>query len=224
MRAFLLQHGDHPEAMRLLAKIGLAHDVLDDAELLLGGVLALAPRPPGRPLRIRRHPGEASQAPGGRAKRSSACWRWTPGNLDFRSLAATIAVGLGEHDRAIELYRGMLIDAPTSPDLHLWIAHALKTVGRTDEAIGEYRAAAAARPDFGDAYWSLANLKTYRFADDEIAAMRGAGGRADHLAGRPPPPVLRAGQGAGGPRRDRRILDLLRARQRPEAGREPLSP
>jgi hypothetical protein len=50
----------------------------------------------------------------------------------------------------------------------------LKTVGRTSEAIASYRSAAASRPDFGDAYWSLANLKTYRFTDEEIADMREA--------------------------------------------------
>ena len=53
-------------------------------------------------------------------------------------------------------------------DLHLSIAHALKTLGRRDEAIESYRRAAAARPNFGDAYWSLANLKTYRFTDEEL--------------------------------------------------------
>jgi hypothetical protein len=56
--------------------------------------------------------------------------------------------------------------------LHLSVAHSLKTLGRPQEAIEAYRAAAAARPNYGDAYWSLANLKTYRFADDEIARMR----------------------------------------------------
>jgi tetratricopeptide (TPR) repeat protein len=66
----------------------------------------------------------------------------------------------------------MLVDMPGSPDVHLWLAHALKTVGRVPEAIDAYRAAAAARPDFGDAYWSLANLKSYRFDDDEMARMR----------------------------------------------------
>src|SRR5262249_7540989 len=43
VRAFLLAHGDHPEAMRLLARIAMARDVLDDAETLLDAVLALAP-------------------------------------------------------------------------------------------------------------------------------------------------------------------------------------
>ena len=50
--------------------------------------------------------------------------------------------------------------APESAKLHLLRAHSLKTVGRQREAIESYRAAAAARPSFGDAYWSLANLKT----------------------------------------------------------------
>jgi len=54
------------------------------------------------------------------------------------------------------------------------VAHALKAVGRREESIEAYRTAAAARPNFGDAYWSLANLKTYRFLDEEIARMRAA--------------------------------------------------
>src|SRR5262249_46533034 len=59
-------------------------------------------------------------------------------------------------------------------DLHLSIAHSLKTVGRRDEAVESYRAAAQARAAYGDAYWSLANLKTYRFLDTEIGSMRAA--------------------------------------------------
>ena len=66
----------------------------------------------------------------------------------------------------------MLRLQPTSWDVPLWMGHALKTIGRTPEAVEAYRAAAAARPDFGDAYWSLANLKTYRFTEQEIVRMR----------------------------------------------------
>jgi tetratricopeptide (TPR) repeat protein len=58
--------------------------------------------------------------------------------------------------------------------LHLSLAHAQKTIGRIGEAVSSYRQAFASRPDFGDAYWSLANLKTYRFAEQEIAQMRAA--------------------------------------------------
>jgi len=65
-----------------------------------------------------------------------------------------------------------LVEAPQPVDLHLSIAHALKTLGRSPEAIESYRSAAAARPSFGDAYWSLANLKTYAFTDAELKHMR----------------------------------------------------
>jgi len=171
VRAFLLSHGDHPEAMRLLAKIGVARDVLDDAEVLLAAALTLAPdfhtaRHDYAHTLVQRH--KYLQA----REQVEQLLALDPANPDYRSLAATVAVGLGEHDTAIALYRLMLADRPDDPDANLWIAHALKTVGRVPEAIEAYREAAAARPDFGDAYWSLANLKTYRFTEAEIAEMR----------------------------------------------------
>ena len=171
VRAFLLQRGDHPEAMRLLARIALAHDVLDEAEILLAAVLALAPD-----YAAARH--DYAQTLIKRQKFSEAIEQieqlleLDPSNADYRTLAATAAVGLGQNERAIEIYRGMLRDLPDSWDVPLWLGHALKTVGRVPEAIESYRAAAAARSNFGDAYWSLANLKLYGFADDEIARMR----------------------------------------------------
>ncbi len=173
VRAFLLRHGDHPEAMRLLAKIGIARDVLDDAEILLEAALALAPdhraaRYEYADTLVKRHKYRAA------GEQLDRLLKLDPGNLDYRSLAATVAVGLGEQDKAIALYRGLLADVPGSRDVNLWLAHALKTVGDLPQAIDAYHAAAAARPDFGDAYWSLANLKTYRFGDDEIAQMRAA--------------------------------------------------
>jgi tetratricopeptide (TPR) repeat protein len=175
VRGFLLRHGDHPEAMRLLAKIAMAHDVLDEAEVLLEAALTLAPD--HRAARF-----EYAECLSKRQKHLAAreeverLLALEPASTDYRSLAATIAVGLGEHARAIALYDAMLGDVPNDPDLHLWRGHALKTIGRLPEAIEAYRAAAAARPDFGDAYWSLANLKTYRFDDAQIERMRAAEG------------------------------------------------
>ncbi len=79
------------------------------------------------------------------------------------------------------------------------------------------------RPDFGEAWWSLANLKTYRFSDEEFARMRAAEAAPTTTDGRPLSPVLRAGQGAGGPGRIRRFLAVLRTRQRAQARGNPLS-
>jgi predicted Zn-dependent protease len=171
IRAFLLREGDHPDAMRLLARIALAHDVLDEAEILLAAVLSLAPE-----YRAARY--NYAETLIKRQKHVEAVEQVArlleaePSNADYLTLAATAAIGLGQHERAIEIYRDMLRDQPQSWDVPLWLGHALKTIGRVPEAIESYRAASAARPNFGDAYWSLANLKLYRFGDDEIARMR----------------------------------------------------
>jgi tetratricopeptide (TPR) repeat protein len=95
-----------------------------------------------------------------------------PRSLDYQILAATLEVGIGRHEAAIARYHRVLQDWPDASGVHLWLGHALKTVGRVPDAISAYRAAAVARPDFGDAYWSLANLKTYRFTDEELVRMR----------------------------------------------------
>ena len=47
----------------------------------------------------------------------------------------------------------------------------LKTVGRQEDALRAYRKAVKVRPRFGPAYWSMANLKIFKFTDDEVAAM-----------------------------------------------------
>ncbi|MFM9852720.1 MAG: tetratricopeptide repeat-containing sulfotransferase family protein [Sphingomonadaceae bacterium] len=173
IRAYLLRAGDDPEAMRLLAKIGVAHDVLDDAETLFAAMLEIAPdhhraRYEYADCLIRRHKYVAAKTEVDQLIAHDA------DNLDYRTLQATVAVHLGDHPAAIALYRQMLTVIPGASDIHLWLGHALKTVGDVPAAINAYRAAAAARPDFGDAYWSLANLKTYRFEPAEIDAMRAA--------------------------------------------------
>jgi tetratricopeptide (TPR) repeat protein len=173
IRAFLLREGDHPEAMRLLARIGMARDVLEDAEVLLEAVMEIAPshraaRHDYAQCLLQRHKYQAA------LEQARMLLELEPRNLDFLSAAATAEVGLGDNEAAIGIYRDMLSQVPDAPDVHLWLGHALKTVGRTAEAIEAYRAAAAARPDFGDAYWSLANLKTYRFTGEELDRMRAA--------------------------------------------------
>jgi tetratricopeptide (TPR) repeat protein len=90
----------------------------------------------------------------------------------YQGLYATACVGLGEHERAIGLYKDLLRGTPADADVHLSIAHAQKTLGQRDEAVASYRHAAACRPGFGDAYWSLANLKTYRFTVEELERLR----------------------------------------------------
>ena len=179
IRRFLLDIGDHPEAMRLLAQIGQTRNVLDDAETLYAAVLTLVPE-----HNEARH--EYVQVLIGRHKFPEAraalepLLKHDPAHHANRIQAATIQVGLGDFEGVIPEYRAMLRetigDSPQArvhrADLNLWLGHALKTEARTDEAIEAYMAATADRPDFGDAWWSLANLKTYRFAPESIAVLQ----------------------------------------------------
>jgi hypothetical protein len=146
-------------------------DVLDDAEFLLESALVFAPdyhaaRYDYAVVLCRRHKYQKALEEIGKLRAIE------PDNRAFRTVEANAWVGIGDHERALKLYRDLLEGSPRQEDLHLSIAHALKTMGRQAEAIESYRAAASSRPSFGDAYWSLANLKTYRFTDEELARMR----------------------------------------------------
>jgi tetratricopeptide (TPR) repeat protein len=173
IRAYLLKHGNHIEAMRLLARIGIEREVLDDAELLLEAVLQLEPgyhaaRHDYARALVERHKYQRAR------EELEKLLKIEPQNRHYRTLYATTYVGLGEHEKAVTLYRELLLDASQTAELHLSVAHSLKTLGRREESIEAYRAAATARPNYGDAYWSLANLKTYQFPNEEIAVMRAA--------------------------------------------------
>ena len=177
IRAFLLRHGNHVEAMRLLARIGVAREVLDDAEILLAAALEMAPdyielrRDYACVLLDRHKHAEAIE-------QLDRLLKLDPQNIDYRTLHATATVGLGDHEGGIRGFAAVLAD--TSPrsrlaaDLHLSIGHSLKTLGRRTPAIEAYKLAIAVRPKFGDAYWSLANLKNYTFSDAEIGQLEAA--------------------------------------------------
>ncbi len=171
VRQFLQTHGDHIEAMRLLAQIGMKLDVLDDAEFLLESVLVFDPDYHlarydyvGVLLRLHKHAKALEEI--------ATLLKVEPQNRAYRICYANVCVGLGNHQEGLRVFRELSAEAPLQADLHLSIAHALKTLGKQQQSIESYRAAAALNPSFGDAYWSLANLKTYRFTDDEIARMR----------------------------------------------------
>ncbi|WP_019464466.1 tetratricopeptide repeat-containing sulfotransferase family protein [Dyella japonica] len=173
IRPYLQRVGNDIEGMRLLARIAVARDVLDDAEILLTAVLDIAPdfhaaRFDYAKVLFERHLYQRAR------NEMETLLAMDPQHPDYRALHASACVGLGEHERAIGLYRALLRDVPGAADLHLSLAHALKTQGLRSEAIDAYHAAIAARPGFGDAYWSLANLKTYRFADADIERMAAA--------------------------------------------------
>ena len=173
IRQYLLKHPKDVAAMRLLAQIGVKLDVLDDAQFLLESALTFAPE-----CHAARYDYVNVLSQRQQHTRALAEVRkllaLEPDNVLYRTAYANACVGLGDLNEALRTFRELLPIAAQPADLHLSIAHALKTLGQQSAAIDSYHAAATARPGFGDAYWSLANLKTYRFTDDELTRMRAA--------------------------------------------------
>src|SRR5262249_42593968 len=171
LRAYLLNGSNHFEALRLLGRIEHRFNVLHEAEVLLEAALKLAPDYEAARLdyvRILMDRQKYLQA----VDEINVLLRLEPDNRDYLARYAAAHAGLGRHESATALYRRLLGASPESFEMHVALGHSLKSIGRQKEAIASYQTAATIRPSFGDAYWSLANLKTYRFSDGEIARMR----------------------------------------------------
>src|SRR5262249_30086805 len=111
IRPYLLRRGNDIEAMRLLARIGIEREVFDDAELLLEAVLELAPdyraaRYDYARVLLERHKHQRARDELGKLVALE------PENRQFATLYATACVGLGDHEKALNLYRKLLASAP----------------------------------------------------------------------------------------------------------------
>jgi tetratricopeptide (TPR) repeat protein len=175
-RRFLQQVPDHVEAMRLLADIGMRLGVLDDAEFLLKSAIDFEPS--NIQARI-----DYIQALRKRQKFTAALTaaesllEIAPDNPQFQSLYAIENMQTGDYDTAITLFESVLQKIPNEPVTLTSRGHALKTIGRYEEAVASYQAAIQSAPTHGEAFYSLANLKTYRFAHSEIEQMQASLGK-----------------------------------------------
>lgn len=88
-----------------------------------------------------------------------------------RMLMGNLLTKAGRYEAAADAFNVALQKQPDHGGSLAGLGHALKTIGRQQEAIDRYRECITKYPGFGEAYWSLANLKTFRFSDDEVAAM-----------------------------------------------------
>jgi len=166
------------EAMRLLADIGRRLGVLDDAEFLLESAVGFDPE--NIQLRLDYIQILRARQKFARAlEEAEGLYRRDPQNPLFQSHLAIEAMQTGDYERAFALFDQVLARLPDDPATLTSRGHALKTAGRSEEAVASYRAALTASPAHGDTWYALANLKTYRFDDAEVAAMRRELERAD---------------------------------------------
>jgi tetratricopeptide (TPR) repeat protein len=95
-----------------------------------------------------------------------------PDNSEAHMVYASVAGVAGRHEDAIESFEKALAINPDKAGALCGMAHHLKTIGRQDEAIARYRQSIAIKPEHCESYWSLANLKTFRFEQAEVDAMQ----------------------------------------------------
>ncbi len=173
MLARLGLHLNDLAAMRLLADAGIRLGRFGGAAALLDAALAVAPGfLPARYARalasFRLDLGEAALAD------IEVVLMARTSHTGAFALRAAILMQLGDAAGAIDDYAAALAVAPEDPALLLGHGHALRAAGRRPDAVAAYRRAATLNPGDGEAWWSLANLKTWRFKAGDIAAMRAA--------------------------------------------------
>ena len=102
-----------------------------------------------------------------------------PGNVGYRALQAAAYGILGQSERAVGILADLVVEFPENAFAWMFYGHALRSGGRTAEAIEAYRRTTHLKPEYGGAWFSLANLKTFRFTAGEIEVMSAQLQRAD---------------------------------------------
>lgn len=170
-RAFLQRNPTHVEGMRLLADIGTRLGVHEDADFLLESAIELEPDNIQLRLdfiKVLRKRQKFSEA----LNQARALVEREPDNPLFQSYFAIESMQAGDFDVALAYFDKVLETLPGDPATLVSRGHALKTYGRSDEAVLSYQAATRSAPGQGDAWYGLANLKTYRFTDQELSALK----------------------------------------------------
>lgn len=170
-RHFLKSKPHHPEAMRLLAELAAKFQIFDDAEFLLASCLQFEPNYKRARLDYV-HVLHKRQKFHKALEQAKTLLDSEPQNSNFKIGLGNAQQATGDFTAAIDTFENVLQNNSDNYSIQLTLGHALKTMGRVEDAINAYRKSYSIKPDFGDAFWSLANLKTYRFTAGERQQMR----------------------------------------------------
>jgi tetratricopeptide (TPR) repeat protein len=169
-RRVLRDNPRNVDALRLLALIAAKFDRTDDAEVLLDKAIEIAPDFNQALVdlgRLRKDQDRFAEA----LECFNRAIELEPTQPQVHYLqAATLARASFTHE-AIESYQRCLALRPTHAGALTGLGHVLKAVGDYDGAVASYNACIRQAPDNGETYWSLANLKRYRFDDAMVAEM-----------------------------------------------------
>lgn len=178
LRVALATQPDEPAAIRMLAEVAARLGRYAEAETLLRRCVDLAPG-----FAAARYNLATIVYRQGRSEEAlvelDRLLATEPRHPGYANLKAAALARIGEYAAAIQLFEDVLARYPQQPKGWMSYGHALKTVGRADDCVAAYRKAVELEPSLGEAWWSLANLKTYRFDAADLATMAGALDRPD---------------------------------------------
>ena len=178
LRQHLKQAPTDVAAIRMLAEVAVRVDRGEDAERLLERCLELAPgfdEARHNYAIVLNRVNKPQQA----ILELERLLRGDPANPAYRNLRAVALCHTGDYETAIDIYSALVSEHPRQAPIWLSLGHAAKTAGHLDRAIAAYGTCIELDPDFGEAYWSLANLKTFRFTDAQLETMQRALARSD---------------------------------------------
>ena len=171
--ALLASYPHHPEILRLLAGLQSMRGDGADAAATMRQALALRPDDAlylNTLGSVLTETGEYDEAI---AVLRRAC------NLDPGLAVAWFNLGVAltrcmRPAEAADAMRRAVALAPGQVNARCLLADQLKASGRTDEAVAEFRKVLARHPTAGMAWWGLADIKTVRFAETDIAQIEQA--------------------------------------------------
>ena len=177
-RAFLKKNPTHTYAMSLLSEIANRLGYFDDAEFLLEKAVEFKPNDGDLRMQYAAILRKKQKFAKTMEQVNILCDQY-PDNFIYQAQKASEIMQNGDHAQAIKMFDGILNKNPYNFSTHTSKGHAQKTLGETDKAIKSYQSAYQIKPDHGEAYFSLANLKTYSFNLDELNSMREQAKRVD---------------------------------------------
>jgi tetratricopeptide (TPR) repeat protein len=169
-RDILRRDPDHVEAIRLLAAIAMEHRKYSDAEVFLQRAVEIAPEYArlwldlcAAQLGLENLDGAITSA--------SRLVELSPDIADSHIALGNALARADRAKEAAEVYRSALEASTGHAGAFSGLAQQLKIIGKQDEAIAVHRENLQCNPDNAEPYWSLANMKTYKFSDHEVGSM-----------------------------------------------------
>ena len=174
----LAQNSQDPQALRMLAEIAAEREDYVESERLYTLCLGVAPGYSRARADLARtlHLQQKAQPMLPLLER---LLRLEPASLPYRSLQASAFGLLGQNERARKILEALIREFPGNEAIYIHYGNALRTGGFAAEAIAAYRKGAELRPGCGEAWFCLANLKTFRFEAAEMRTMREQADRPD---------------------------------------------